>query len=378
MSTSINNSQNGEEPNSQKDETTPKEWPILALKGFLMGSADIVPGVSGGTMALITGIYERLLKAIKSIDKQSLQALLRFKFTQFFELFHWRFFVGLFAGILTALIFFTKVVPLQVYMFTQPEVVYGLFFGLILGSIWILTKAIPKWTWIEFASLIIGTVIGFWVVNLVPAETPESAFFVFLSGMIAICAMILPGISGSYLLLMLRKYEYVLGRISELGGENTLNAFLDLLPFGLGAVTGIMLFSRFLSWLLGKYHNRTMALLIGFLIGSLYVIWPYQERAFAQIKKVEMLPSTPSLLEELNTQKIDSLKPKFSYLEKIDDGQIAFIEVKKKQLSVTPYNPINQQFRGESGILLIKGLGGIFIGLVVVLGIDKFRSARSN
>lgn len=378
MSTSTNNSQNSEEPNSQKDETTPKEWPILALKGFLMGSADIVPGVSGGTMALITGIYERLLKAIKSIDKQSLQALLRFKFTQFFELFHWRFFVGLFVGILTALIFFTKVVPLQVYMFTQPEVVYGLFFGLILGSIWILTKTIPKWTWIEFASIIIGTTIGFWVVNLVPAETPESAFFVFLSGMIAICAMILPGISGSYLLLMLRKYEYVLGRISELGGENTLNAFLDLLPFGLGAVTGIMLFSRFLSWLLGKYHNRTMALLIGFLIGSLYVIWPYQERAFAQIKKVEVLPSTPSLLEELNTQKIDSLKPKFSYLEKLDDGQIAFIEVKKKQLSVTPYNPINQQFRGKSGILLIKGLGGIFIGLVLVLGIDKFRSARSN
>jgi putative membrane protein len=361
----------------EKDETTTKEWPFLALKGFLMGSADIVPGVSGGTMALITGIYERLLSAIKSVNASSLKALVSLKFKLFFELFHWKFLVGLFAGILSAVVFFTKIVPLQVYMFTQPEMVYGLFFGLILGSIWILAKAIPKWSVAEAVSLIMGTVIGFWIVNLVPAETPENAAFVFLSGMIAICAMILPGISGSYLLLMLRKYEYVLSRISELGGDNTVQAFLDLVPFGLGAVAGIMLFSRFLSWFLAKYHNKTMALLIGFLLGSLYVIWPYQEREYARINKVEILQASPELRQAFTAQKLDTLKPKFSYLKKLNDGRFERVEVKKKQLSVTPYNPINQQIRGENGILLVKGLGGIFLGLVLVVGIDKLRSSKS-
>lgn len=374
---------NDESPSSKKspigdDETTFKDWPLLALKGFLMGSADIVPGVSGGTMALITGIYERLLSAIKSVNSQSLKALLSINLRRFFRLFHWKFFAGLFAGILAAVIFFTKIVPLQVYMFTQPEIVYGLFFGLILGSIWILAKAIPKWSIFERISLLLGTAIGFWIVNLVPAETPENSAFVFLSGMIAICAMILPGISGSYLLLMLRKYEYVLSRISELGGDNTLQAFFDLVPFGLGAVAGIMIFSRFLSWLLAKYHNQTMALLIGFLLGSLYVIWPYQEREFARINKVEILQATPELNSTFNTQKVDTLKPKFSYLKKLADGRFELVEVKKKQLSVSPYNPINQQIRGESGILLSKGLGGILFGLVLVLGIDRLRSSQSK
>lgn len=361
----------------ESDCTTPKELPSLAAKGFLMGSADIVPGVSGGTMALITGIYERLLNAIKSVNSQSLKALVGLKFGEFFSLFHWKFLAGLFAGIIAAVIFFTKVVPLQVYMFTQPEIVYGLFFGLILGSIWILAKAIPKWSVYEAVALVLGAAIGFWIVNLVPAETPENPAFVFLSGMIAICAMILPGISGSYLLLMLRKYEYVLFRISELGSENTFQAFLDLVPFGLGAVAGIMLFSRFLSWLLGKYHNKTMALLIGFLLGSLYVIWPYQEREFVRINKVEILQSTAELNQQFKAQKVDTLLPKFTFLKKLEDGRFEQVQVKKKQLSVTPYNPINQQIRGEIGILLLKGLGGILTGLILVMGIDKLRSNQS-
>lgn len=362
----------------ETDSTTVKDWPILALKGFLMGSADIVPGVSGGTMALITGIYERLLNAIKSVNTQSLKALLSLQFGKFFSVFHWKFLIGLFVGIMAAVVFFTKVVPLQVYMFTQPEIVYGLFFGLILGSIWILAKAIPLWSVYEIIALIIGAAVGFWIVNLVPAETPENPVFVFLSGMIAICAMILPGISGSYLLLMLRKYEYVLSRISELGTENTVQAVIDLIPFGLGALAGIMLFSRFLSWLLAKFHNRTMALLIGFLLGSLYVIWPYQEREYTRINKVEIVQSTTELNQQFKAQKIDTLLPKFSFLKKLEDGRFELVEVKKKQLSVTPYNPINQQIRGEIGILLFKGLGGILTGLIMVLGIDKLRSNQSD
>ncbi len=262
------------------DSTRFSEYPLLIAKGFAMGSADVVPGVSGGTLALITGVYERFLAAIKSLDAEAVRLLLTFRWGAAFERIHWRFLVGLVTGIFSALLFFTRVVPLPVLMTTHPEPVYGLFFGLIVGSIRFLARDIGQFDLKLAGWVFLGTAIGFWIVNLVPTDTPESAWFVFLSGAVAICAMVLPGISGSFILLILRKYDYVFGQIGLLGGPQTLDALLVLVPFGLGIIVGITSFARFLTWLLGRFRMPTMATLTGFLIGTLWVIWPWQERVF--------------------------------------------------------------------------------------------------
>lgn len=261
----------------------------LYLKGLAMGSADVVPGVSGGTMALITGIYGELLDAIRSVDLQVIRELLRLRIRAALARVHWQFLAVLLSGIASAVLFFTRVVPLPVLMRTHPAAVYGLFFGLIVGSVWFVAKDVGTFDLRALAFTLLGTVIGFWVVNLVPTETPEHPLFIFFSGAIAICAMVLPGISGSFILLILRKYEYVLGQVALLGTAETLAALTVLVPFGLGILTGIALFTRFLSWLLHRYAKPTMAVLIGFMVGSLWVIWPWQERTYELVRGEERL-----------------------------------------------------------------------------------------
>ncbi len=264
-----------------------------------MGSADVVPGVSGGTMALITGIYTQLLDAIKSVDAQAIKLLLTLKWKAAFERIHWRFLVVLLGGIFTAVIFFTRVIPLPELIHSHPVQVYGLFFGLILGSVFVVWKDMGGFDVRLALFMLAGTIIGFWVVNLVPTETPDHPLFIFFAGSIAICAMVLPGISGSFILLILRKYDYILGQFSLLFGPETLSAFMVLIPFGLGILTGIALFTRFLSWLLHHYGQPTMAVLIGFMIGSLWVIWPWQERTYVTVREKEKLIHSEPVLPVL-------------------------------------------------------------------------------
>ncbi|MGD8425971.1 MAG: DUF368 domain-containing protein [Balneolaceae bacterium] len=348
-----------------------------------MGSADIVPGVSGGTMALIVGIYTRLIDAIRSFDLRFVKRLLTFKVKLAARDVDWRFLVMLLSGIVCAFLFFTKVVPLQVYMFTNPELVFGLFFGLILGSIFILAKAIDGFNWMHGLMIFIGTGIGLWVVTLVPTDTPESPVFIFLSGSIAICAMILPGISGSYLLLILRKYDFILSQVSKLGTSETIDGLLALLPFVLGAIFGIAIFSRVLSWLLNRYSNQTLAVLIGFLIGSLYVIWPYQHRSYTEIVTNHRVVGYASPeARELRNAPPDEHQPKFTRLGDVvnpeaPDGQkkVQLMTVKKKLISSSPFVPyVTIQEAGTphfgSGVL------GIILGLVMVVGLDYLRSKK--
>lgn len=261
-----------------------------------MGSADVVPGVSGGTMALITGIYPQLLDAIRSVDIPVVRDLLHLQIRKALARIHWQFLIVLLSGIASAVIFFTRVVELPVLMHTQPAAVYGLFFGLIVGSVWFVAKDIGSFDVTALFFTGVGVAVGFVVVNLVPTETPENAAFVFFSGAIAICAMVLPGISGSFILLILRKYEYILGQISLLGTAETARALVVLIPFGLGIVFGITLFTRFLSWLLHNYTKPTMAVLVGFMIGSLWVIWPWQNRTYEMVRgKERLLHSEPMM-----------------------------------------------------------------------------------
>jgi len=269
------------------------EMPWLAAKGFCMGMADLVPGVSGGTMAFILGIYERFLAAIRSFDTVWLRACFKFNLATVVKRPHFSFIIPLLLGLFTAVWFFTRVIPLPELIRDYPEHVYGLFFGLILASIYVLMQEIKGFGIGDAITLLIGTVAGLIIVNLVPMETPDSAWFIFLAGAIAISAMILPGISGSFLLLLLKKYSTIITAIGELN-------FSILVPFLLGCIVGIVSFSRFLGWLLKNFYQRTLLVIKGILLASLWLLWPYQERVLEIIGGKERVVGTTPLLPSIN------------------------------------------------------------------------------
>jgi len=267
---------------------------LLTAKGFCMGMADLVPGVSGGTIAFITGIYAHLLEAIKSFDADWIMSVIKFDIKGALAKPHFAFLIPLLIGIAGALAFFTRVVPLQVLIRDYPEMVYGLFFGLILASIVILLREIGKFGVKELVVTFAGTALGLAIVNIVPVDTPDASWFIFLSGAIAICAMILPGISGSFILLILKKYTFIIGAVAALD-------FTVLLPFALGAVTGLLAFTRFLVWWLHHYYKLTLLVINGILMGALWIIWPFQARVYETIgHKNVMISTTPVWPEQLD------------------------------------------------------------------------------
>ena len=267
---------------------------ILAAKGFCMGAADVVPGVSGGTMAFILGIYRQLIDAIRSFDLIWLQHVIKLEIKPALEKPHFAFLIPLVIGLFCALLFFTRVIPLPVLLHTHPEPIYGLFFGLIIGSIVTLVAEIEKFNFRTMFFISVGTISGLFIVTLVPVTTPDTPLFIFLSGMIAITAMILPGISGSFILLILHKYDTILNAIGHFN-------FMILIPFGFGVLTGLIVFSRFLGWLLHKYYAATLQIIIGVLIGSLWIIWPFQHRTYKEVhEKERLISSTPYLPEMWN------------------------------------------------------------------------------
>jgi putative membrane protein len=345
-----------------------KDWkkaPLLWLKGFLMGSADVVPGVSGGTMALITGIYTPLLDAIKSVDRHALSHLLRFRFRALFEGVHWRFLLVLLTGIFTAILFFTRVIPLPELLFTHPEIIYGLFFGLILGSIYLLLKDVYPFSIAQSGFLLIGTALGYWVVNLVPTSTPDTWWFIFFSGAIAICAMILPGISGSFILLILGKYSFIFGQFKELGGPETMQALTILFIFGLGVLTGISLFSRVLSWTLHRYTRQTLLVLIGFLIGSIVVIWPWQERSYEYLREEVVVSLEDSRYRAALSGEVDPRLPEYDVVLETDveRGTAQLVHISKKLIHAEPRIPIASDPVMIPVLMLMSGLC-----LVLVIG----------
>lgn len=373
----MDNQQQNERNN--RDDTTWKESPYLIVKGFLMGSADIVPGVSGGTMALITGIYQRLINAIKSVDANVIEKALKFRIKEVLELFHWKFFVLLFTGLGGAVLFFTKVVPLQIYMFTHTEIVYGLFFGLILGSIFLLIVEVSpeKRGWKNVLPIIAGSIIGFWIVTLVPADTPETFWFVFISGAISICAMILPGISGSYILLILRQYDYILTELGNLASSNMMDAIVNLTPFFLGAVLGLGLFARILSWLLKHYHAATILVLVGFLIGSLYVIWPFQEREYYEsVRAVEVLPYNDPIVQGLLLREEEPELPRYQRIrtitEESSEPSARVAEVETVSIQLLNSQPFIPDFDSDD-VNVGGGFTGGIIGLLLIWFISYLR-----
>jgi putative membrane protein len=250
---------------------SPRTWSerlYLLFTGLCMGAADVVPGVSGGTMAFIMGVYEDLIEAIKSVDTPLIGKVLRFKFKEVFEQFPWQFLLFLIGGIVLAVGLLAG--PLHSAYEHHRTELYAFFFGLVLASILLLARDVP-WNIRRIFSLLLGTMVGYVAVTIAPVEQMPSTFlFHALCGAIAITAMILPGISGSFLLLILGKYDTAIGAVKSLD-------LLTLAPFALGAVVGILTFSRLLSWLLHRYHHSMVAALIGFMIGSLRKLYPWKD-----------------------------------------------------------------------------------------------------
>lgn len=269
----------------------------LIAKGFCVGSADVVPGVSGGTMAFILGIYSQLINAIKSFDAEWLRMIFSLNIKGIINRPHFGFLIPLAVGAVAAVLFFTRIVPLPTLIRTHPEIIYGLFFGLVLGSIVLLFRHLGVNLLINrMIFLILGILFGGFIVTMVPASTPDASWFIFLCGAIAISAMILPGISGSFILLMMKKYAYIFNAIGHF-------EFSIIIPFALGIMTGVVLFSRVLSYLLKTFYQQTILFISGILIASLYVIWPFQDRIYETVRQKErLISSVPFLPETFNTQ----------------------------------------------------------------------------
>jgi putative membrane protein len=239
-----------------------------------MGSADIIPGVSGGTIALITGIYAQLIDAIRSFNMVVVAKLLRLQWKSAVAQVHLRFLACLLAGIATALVTLARVIHLGLDHY--PIQINSFFFGLITASIWVVGKKIPQWGFLVWGAFTLGTLLALLIVNLIPVTTPESAWFIFLCGAIAVCAMILPGISGAFILLILGKYSYVTGALKN--PFDLMNLFI-IVVFCLGCATGLMGFARILSHMLNRYFGLTLGFLTGLMTGSMWKIWPWKQVA---------------------------------------------------------------------------------------------------
>lgn len=239
----------------------------VTFKGICMGAADVVPGVSGGTIAFLMGIYSQLLDSIKSVNGEAFKLLFKGKIAAFWKHVNGNFLASLFAGILISVLSLARL--MKYLLEFHPIPLWSFFFGLILASAIYILKGLDKWSLQNIIALLVGVGIASFICLASPAQTPTDLWFIFLSGAIAICAMILPGISGSFILLLLGKYEFIMAAVSEMN-------ILVLVVFAAGCAIGIISFSHFLSWLLKKFYMLTIALLSGFMVGSLLKVWPWK------------------------------------------------------------------------------------------------------
>lgn len=240
----------------------------VTLKGMAMGAADVVPGVSGGTIALISGIYEELLETINSVNFSVIKTLRKEGIKAAWNQINGNFLLALILGIGISIASLAKVFKYLLHEY--PILVWALFFGLVVASVFLVGKTVKKWNAGSVAGLVIGTAIAFGITILPQGDNSGELWFIFLSGMLAICAMILPGISGSFILVLLGSYGAILTGVSEVN-------LVLIATFGAGAVIGLLTFSRVLKWLFNKFHDITIAMMTGFLIGSLNKLWPWKE-----------------------------------------------------------------------------------------------------
>lgn len=267
---------------NQKMKRKLTDYLVVGLKGMGMGAADVIPGVSGGTIAFITGIYEELINSIKSINASLFKTLFREGIAAAWKQVNGNFLVSVLSGILLSIFSLARLIS---WLLTNHQMLlWAFFFGLIVGSAIFVAGKIKQWNAMVIIMLLAGSAIAYYITVATPATTPEGLWFVFISGAIAISAMILPGISGSFILLLMGKYEYILNAVKDF-------KISVLLVFGIGCAIGIVAFSNLISWLFKKFHNATLALLTGFMVGSLNKLWPWKEVIESRLNsKGELVP----------------------------------------------------------------------------------------
>lgn len=252
-----------------------KELFAIFFKGAAMGAANVIPGVSGGTVAFITGIYERLINALKNLDGGALKLLFGGRFRELSAKIDFPFLAALGIGVVASILTFAEILK---YLFANHAVyVWSFFFGLIVASVYFVGKQVKEWSPGTVFALLVGAAIAVGVALLTPASENDNVFYLFLCGIIAMASMIIPGISGSFVLLLLGNYQLVMiesvSKLKSLEPE----AFAILIPVGVGAIVGMIALSHFLAWIFRRFHNHAVALLTGFVAGSLLVIWPWKK-----------------------------------------------------------------------------------------------------
>jgi len=246
----------------------------LFFTGAAMGSADIVPGVSGGTVAFLMGIYEELIHSIKVLSGEVVKLLIQGKITRAISKVPFQFLIPLGTGLLLAVLSLSKTIAFLLSHY--PLFVWSFFFGLVTASIWVVRTRVKSWDLHDYGAMLLVSIFAFILVGAVPVETPNNVFAIFLSGFVAICAMILPGISGSFLLVIMGKYEQILTALNQ-------RDMLTVSIFMMGCVAGLAVFSRLLSYLFAKHHDILIASLMGFMIGSLRKVWPWKEVVLTRV-----------------------------------------------------------------------------------------------
>ncbi len=315
---------------------TPKEYAGLTLRGMAMGASDIVPGVSGGTMAFILGIYEELIDSIRVIGQPHfLQALFRLRLKEVFQIVNWQFLLAVATGILLAILTLSR--GLEWLLVNQPVLLWSFFFGLVVASVFTVSKRISRWTaplWLILAATAVGAYL---LVGLVPAQTPETWWFLILSGALAICAMILPGISGAFILVLLGKYQYVLAAVNN-------RDLVTLLLVAIGAGVGLVTFAQVLGWLFKRYHDFTVAALTGLMVGSLRKVWPWKL-------------DTAWLLDELGQRVLDS------------HGEVIVIQQQNVLPDLSAADAIGQ---------LAAAIGLMLLGFGLILVLEKVANRQTK
>ncbi len=252
----------------EKKQRTLREYSGITLRGICMGAADIVPGVSGGTMAFILGIYEELIDSIRTATHpEFIQAVLKVRIKEIFRILNWQFLLALGIGILIAVLTLSN--GLEWLLINQPVYLWSFFFGLVLASVYTVSKRVSKWDSSKLIIGAIGAVGAYFLVGAVPLQTSNAWWFLFLSGALAICAMILPGISGAFILVLLGKYQFVLSAVND-------RDIVSIAIIGIGAVVGLVTFAQIIGYFFKRHHDMTVAVLTGLMIGSLRKIWPWK------------------------------------------------------------------------------------------------------
>ncbi len=240
---------------------------VWGLKGAAMGAGNVIPGVSGGTIALITGIYERLINALKNLNPKAIKLFFKGQFSEFFKYIDFKFLASLFIGLAISVFSLAKI--LEYFFENYPVLLWAFFFGLIFASVFLVGKTINKWSWVTALNLVIGAAIAVALATLSPASENDSTVFIVICGIVAFATMILPGLSGSFVLIIMGNYLLVLRSVSDFD-------FGVLIPLMVGCVIGMVVFSNLLSWVFKHYRDGTLALLTGFILGSLIIIWPWK------------------------------------------------------------------------------------------------------